>query len=200
MPVGSTETVKVDVRIIAATNVNLQQQVKEGKFRDDLFYRLNVITIDLPPLRQRKNDIPMLAAYFIAKFAEENERLPLRTTPEAMRPLLDYDWPGNVRELENVIERAVVLATGPNLTVDLLPDNVIGRGSQFAMMEQRPDASLFEIIEDCERRVISDMLEKCGWNQTEAADRFRIPLSTLNQKIKRLNIEIKKKNRDNGNT
>jgi DNA-binding NtrC family response regulator len=159
-----------------------------------------VITIDLPPLRQRKNDIPMLVDYFIAKFAGENERLPLRVTPEAMRPLLDYDWPGNVRELENVIERAVVLATGPNLTVDLLPDNLIGKGSKFAILEQRPDASLFEIIEDCERRVIGDMLEKCGWNQTEAADRFRIPLSTLNQKIKRLNIEIKKKNRENGNS
>jgi transcriptional regulator with PAS, ATPase and Fis domain len=200
MHLGGVSEIQVDVRIIAATNVNLQQQVKDGKFRDDLFYRLNVITIDLPPLRQRKNDIPMLVQYFIAKFAEENERLPLRMTPEAMRPLLEYDWPGNVRELENVIERAVVLATGPHLTVELLPDNLIGRGSKFAIMEQRADASLFEIIEDCERRVISDMLEKCGWNQTEAADRFRIPLSTLNQKIKRLNIEVKKKNRENGNS
>jgi DNA-binding NtrC family response regulator len=105
-----------------------------------------------------------------------------------------------VRELENVIERAVVLATGPTLTADLLPENVIGRGSKFPIMEHHPDASLFEIIEGCERRVITDMLEKCGWNQTEAADRFRIPLSTLNQKIKRLNIEIKKKNRENGNS
>ena len=116
MHLGGVSEIQVDVRIIAATNVNLQQQVKDGKFRDDLFYRLNVITIDLPPLRQRKNDIPMLVAYFIAKFAEENERLPLHVTPEAMRPLLEYDWPGNVRELENVIERAVVLATEPNLT------------------------------------------------------------------------------------
>jgi DNA-binding NtrC family response regulator len=200
MHLGGISEIQVDVRIIAATNVNLQQQVKDGKFRDDLFYRLNVITIDLPPLRQRKNDIPILVQHFIAKFAEENERLPLCITPEAMRPLLEYDWPGNVRELENVIERAVVLATGPNLTVELLPDNVIGRSGKLAMMEHRPDASLFEIIEDCERRVITDMLEKCAWNQTEAADRFRIPLSTLNQKIKRLNIEIKKKNRENGNS
>ena len=146
----------------------------------------------LPPLRQRKNDIPLLVEHFIVKFADDNERLPLRVTPEALRPLLDYDWPGNVRELENVIERAVVLATGPNLTVDLLPDILIGRGSKFAILDHPPDASLFEIIEDCERRIISDMLEKCGWNQTEAADRFRIPLSTLNQKIKRLNVEIKK--------
>jgi DNA-binding NtrC family response regulator len=121
-------------------------------------------------------------------------------TPEALRPLLDYDWPGNVRELENVIERAVVLATGPNLTPDLLPENLTGRGSNMALMDHRPDASLFEIIETIERRVIGEMLEKCGWNQTEAADRFRIPLSTLNQKIKRLNIEIKKKGKENGNS
>ncbi len=193
MHLGGVTEIQVDVRIIAATNVDLRQQVKEGKFREDLFYRLNVITIDLPPLRQRRNDIPLLVDYFINKFAEENEKPPLRMTPEALRPLMDYDWPGNVRELENVIERAVVLANGPAITLDLLPDNLVGSGTKLAMMEHRPDASLFEIMEDCERRIISDMLEKCGWNQTEAADHFRIPLSTLNQKIKRLSIEIKKK-------
>ena len=196
MHLGGVQEVQVDVRIIAATNVDLKQQVKDGKFREDLFYRLNVITIDLPPLRQRKNDIPALVEHFIDKFAAENERPPLRIAPETLRPLMDYDWPGNVRELENVIERAVVLATGPAITVDLFPDSVVGRGTRLAMMEHRPDASLFEIMEDCERRIISDMLEKCGSNQTEAADRFRIPLSTLNQKIKRLNIEIKKKGRE----
>jgi DNA-binding NtrC family response regulator len=197
MHLGGINEIQVDVRIIAATNVDLRQAVKEGKFREDLFYRLNVITIDLPPLRQRKNDIPPLVAHFIDKFARENDRTPLRVTPEALRPLMDYDWPGNVRELENVIERAVVLATGPSLTPELLPENLTGRGSRFAIMDHRVDASLFEIIEDCERRVIGDMLEKCNWNQTEAADRFRIPLSTLNQKIKRLNIEIRKKGREN---
>jgi len=196
MHLGGVNEVQVDVRIIAATNVDLRQQVKEGKFREDLFYRLNVITIDLPPLRQRKNDIPLLAQHFVQKFAEENARPPLHITPEALRPLLDYDWPGNVRELENVIERAVVLANGTGLTAELLPDEVVGRGSKLALMEHRPDASLFEILEDCERRIITDMLEKCGWNQTEASEQFRVPLSTLNQKIKRLNIEIKKKGRE----
>jgi DNA-binding NtrC family response regulator len=196
MHLGGVNEIQVDVRIIAATNVDLRQQVKDGKFRDDLFYRLNVITIDLPPLRQRKNDIPLLAQHFAQKFADENGKPTLNLTPEAMRPLLDYDWPGNVRELENVIERAVVLANGPSLTVDLLPDNLVGRGTKLAMMDRSPDASLFEIMEDCERRIITDMLEKSGWNQTEAADRFRIPLSTLNQKIKRLSIEIKKKGRE----
>ena len=196
MHLGGVNEVQVDVRIIAATNVDLKQQVKEGKFREDLFYRLNVITIDLPPLRQRKNDIPPLVYHFADKFARENDKPQLRITPEALRPLMDYDWPGNVRELENVMERAVVLANGPALTVDLLPDNIAGREAQIAMMEHRPDASLFEIIEDCERRIISDMLEKCNWNQTDAADHFRIPLSTLNQKIKRLSIEIKRKSRE----
>jgi len=196
MHLGGVNEIQVDVRIIAATNVDLKQQVKEGKFREDLFYRLNVITVDLPPLRQRKNDIPLLAYHFVDKFARENEKPPLHLTPEALRPLMDYDWPGNVRELENVVERAVVLANGPSLTVDLLPDNIAGRAARLALMEHRPGASLFEIIEDCERRIISDMLEKCNWNQTEAADRFRIPLSTLNQKIKRLSIEIKRKGRD----
>jgi DNA-binding NtrC family response regulator len=196
MHLGGVSEVQVDVRIIAATNVDLKQQVKEGKFREDLFYRLNVITIDLPPLRQRKNDIPPLVYHFADKFARENEKAPLRITPEVLRPLMDYDWPGNVRELENVLERAVVLANGPILTVDLLPDNIAGRAARLALMEHRPDASLFEIMEDCERRIISDMLEKCNWNQTEASDRFRIPLSTLNQKIKRLAIEIKRKVRE----
>jgi DNA-binding NtrC family response regulator len=200
MHLGGINEIQVDVRIIAATNVDLRQQVKEGKFREDLFYRLNVITIDLPPLRQRKNDIPLLVEYFIAKFVKENDRPPLRMTPEALRPLMDHDWQGNVRELENVIERAVVLSTGANLTPDLLPENVTGRGTNYAFMEHRPDASLFEIMEDCERRVITDMLEKCGWNQTDAAERFHVPLSTLNQKIKRLNIEIKKKGKENGNS
>jgi len=196
MHLGGVNELQVDVRIIAATNVDLRQQVKEGKFREDLFYRLNVITIDLPPLRQRKNDIPLLAEHFAQKFAEENGKPQLHISTDAMRPLMDYDWPGNVRELENVIERAVVLANGPGLTIDLLPDNMVGRGAKLALMDHRPDASLFEIMEDCERRIITDMLEKSGWNQTEAAEQFRIPLSTLNQKIKRLSIEIKKKGRE----
>jgi len=196
MHLGGVNEIQVDVRIIAATNVDLRQQVKEGKFREDLFYRLNVIIIDLPPLRQRKNDIPLLAQHFAQKFAEENGKPQLYISSDALRPLMDYDWPGNVRELENVIERAVVLANGPSLTIDLLPDNLVGRGAKLALMEHHADASLFEIMEDCERRIITDMLEKCGWNQTEAADQFHVPLSTLNQKIKRLNIEIRKKGRD----
>jgi DNA-binding NtrC family response regulator len=195
MHLGGIQEIQVDVRIIAATNIDLRQMVREGRFREDLFYRLNVITVELPPLRQRKEDIPLLVDFFLRKYAEENVRATPRITPEALRPLLAYSWPGNVRELENVIERAVVLSSGPEISLDLLPDSMLGRGSSFALHDPPSDASLFEIIEDVERRVITDMLERCNWNQTEAAERFHVPLSTLNQKIRRLNIEIKKKGR-----
>ena len=196
MHLGGVHEIQVDVRIIAATNVDLKQQVKEGKFREDLFYRLNVITIDLPPLRQRKEDIPLLASFFLDRFAKENDRPNRRITTEALRPLVSYGWPGNVRELENVIERAVVLSTDGEIGPELLPDQISGRSVAFANMEHRADASLFDIMEDCERNIILDMLEKCNWNQTDAAERFHVPLSTLNQKIKRLSIEIKKKGRE----
>jgi DNA-binding NtrC family response regulator len=194
MHLGGIQEMQVDVRIIAATNVDLRQMVREGRFREDLFYRLNVITIDLPPLRQRREDVPLLVDHFLKKYSEENERPHRRVTTEALRPLVTYSWPGNVRELENVIERAVVLSSGTEITPDLLPDHIAGRGTPVPMMDTDPAASLFDIMEDCERRIIMDMLEKCGWNQTEAAERFHVPLSTLNQKIKRLSIEIRKKN------
>jgi len=193
MHLGGIHELQVDVRVIAATNIDLHVLVREGKFREDLFYRLNVITVDLPPLRNRSEDIPLLVVRFLEKFSRENGKSVAQISSEALRPLMDYGWPGNVRELENVIERAVVLCNGPMVGIELIPDHIVGRGSEGKMFEHRPDASLFEIVEDCERRLIVNMLEKCNWNQTDAAERFHIPLSTLNQKIKRLNIEIKKK-------
>jgi DNA-binding NtrC family response regulator len=196
MHLGAVHEIQVDVRIIAATNADLKQLVHDGKFREDLFYRINVITVDLPPLRQRKEDIPVLVEFFLNKYSEENERPRRHLTPEALRTLLTYSWPGNVRELENVVERAVVLSSGSEIGADLLPDQIAGRGTPFPLLEHRGDASLFDIMEDCERHILADMLEKCNWSQTEAAERFHVPLSTLNQKIKRLNIEIKKKTRE----
>jgi len=196
MHLGGVHEIQVDVRIIAATNVDLKQQVHDGKFREDLFYRLNVITIDLPPLRHRTEDIPLLVDFFLQKYSVENERPLRRILPETLRPLMTYSWPGNVRELENVMERAVVLSSGVQIGPELLPDQIAGRGKTFPLMEHRGDASLFDIMEECERQIIVEMLERCNWNQTEAAEQFRVPLSTLNQKIKRLNIEIKKKGRD----
>jgi DNA-binding NtrC family response regulator len=181
------------VRIIAATNVDLRQAVRESRFREDLFYRLNVINIELPSLRSRREDIPLLAAHFLKFYAEENGLAPRTLAPDALRALMDYDWPGNVRELENAMERGVVLSSSAVIGADLLPGQLTGRSYSTSLLEHNADASLFDILEDIERRIIMDKLERSNWNQTEAAEQFRIPLSTLNQKIKRLNIEIKKR-------
>ena len=196
MQLGGVQEIQVDVRIIAATNVDLRQAVRDGRFREDLFYRLNVISIDLPPLRSRREDIPLLTAHFLKHYAEENGLPPRTLAPDAMRALIDYDWPGNVRELENAIERGVVLSSNSLIGADLLPGHLTGRSYSSSLLEHNPNASLFDILEDIERRIIVDKLEHCNWNQTDAAEQFRIPLSTLNQKIKRLNIEIKKRVKD----
>ncbi|HEU5410556.1 MAG TPA: sigma-54 dependent transcriptional regulator [Candidatus Acidoferrales bacterium] len=209
MRLGGTETIKVDVRILAASNENLQSLVREGRFREDLFHRLNVIAVSLPPLRDRKEDIPLLVERFLERFAKENSKPPRRFSLAAMRMLMDYDWPGNVRELENVVERAIVLSVQESMDVDLLPDSVrhreIARGMNLHLGEFLPPMpgetgehaaelhSLTDILEEVERRLILDMLEHCSWNQTEAAERFQIPLSTLNQKIKRLGIETRRR-------
>ncbi len=176
--------------------MDLREAVREGKFREDLFYRLDVIRFELPPLRARREDIPALATHFLRRYSEENE-LPLRTlSPEALRAMVDYDWPGNVRELENVMERGVVLSAGPIVGLDLLPAHITGKSYSSSLLEHSANASLFDIMEDIEKRIIIDKLERCNWNQTEAAEQFHIPLSTLNQKIKRLSIEIRKRIRE----
>jgi len=204
MPLGSTEIIRVDVRIVAATNADLKKFVEEGKFREDLYYRLNVINLALPPLRDRKEDIPALVEHFFSKYCRENEkfldehnRSRLTFEPDAMQILMDHSWPGNVRELENVVERAVVLASTTNVPVDVLPEHLLeARGLRIRRDESGSlpaDASLFEIVADYERRKIIEQLEASDWSQTSAAEALRIPLSTLNQKIKRLNIEIRKR-------
>src|SRR6266403_1509989 len=204
MRLGANDTIKVDARIIAATNVDLKRLVDEGRFREDLYYRLNVINIQLPSLRERKEDIPALVEFFAKKYCEENVKPIYRFSSEALKVLMDYHWPGNVRELENVVERAVVLSQDQIIGRDLLPEAIVSPSSRFATLSSFPltkDISLFEVIDSFERRVIIEMLEQTGWSQTEAADNFRIPLSTLNQKIKRHGIEIKKKReRPNGVT
>jgi len=196
MHLGGTQEVQVDVRIIAATNVNLHDAVREGRFREDLFYRLNVICLELPSLRSRREDIPPLAAHFLKLYARENGTPEPSLSPEAMRILMDYEWPGNVRELENAMERGVVLATSQTITPDLLPTQLTGKTYTASLLDHEPNASLFDLMEEIERRIIADRLERCHWNQTEAAEHFKIPLSTLNQKIKRLNVEIRKRKGD----
>src|ERR1700732_3073304 len=142
MRLGGTETIKVDVRIIAASNVQLLSLVREGRFREDLYHRLNVIAIPLPPLRERREDVPSLLAHFLERYCQENDK-PLRNfTPAALKLLMDYDWPGNVRELENVVERAVVLSTQERVDVDLLPESIrskeIVRGVRLQLSEFLP--------------------------------------------------------------
>ncbi len=207
MRLGGTETIKVDVRILAASNEDLRKLVRDGRFREDLYHRLNVISLSLPPLRERKEDIPLLIARFADQFCRENNKSPRTFTPDALKLLMDYDWPGNVRELENAVERAVVLSTRDTLDADLLPEAVrtreIVKGVRLQLGEFLPSLpgasatgqppSLFEILEEVERRVIMDMLERTNWNQTDAAERFQVPLSTLNQKIKRLGIETRRR-------
>src|SRR3977135_2353560 len=214
MRLGGTEQLKVDVRIVAASNVDLLTLVREGRFREDLYHRLNVIHLQLPPLRDRREDVPLLLAHFLERYCKENEK-PLRQfTPGAMKLMRDYDWPANVRELENVVERAVVLSTQERVDADLLPESIrskeIVRGVRLQLSEflpplpgepgsrasaDHPQPSLFQIMDEIERRIIMDMLERTGWNQTEAAERFLIPLSTLNQKIKRLGIDVRRRGR-----
>jgi DNA-binding NtrC family response regulator len=196
MRLGGTDTIKVDVRILAATNDDLRRLVQENKFREDLFYRLNVISLRLPPLRERREDIPALLDHFLARFIKENGRSEMRFSPEALKLLMDYDWPGNVRELENAVERAVVLAAGDVLEPALLPEQISADGSQRGAapaFEDLDGRSLFEITENYERRLILETLARSNWSQTEAAERLRIPLSTLNQKIKRLQIDPKRR-------
>jgi DNA-binding NtrC family response regulator len=200
MPLGSAETVRVDVRIVAATNADLKKLVEEGKFREDLYYRLNVINLALPPLRERKEDIPPLVEHFFHKYCRENEkflddqgRSVLKFEPDAMQILMDHSWPGNVRELENVVERAVVLASQPAVSADVLPEHLLVRIRRDEAGRLPADASLFEIVADYERRTILEKLEACDWNQTATAEAFHVALSTLNQKIKRLNIEVRKR-------
>jgi len=196
MQVGGVQEIQVDVRIVAATNVQLLQAVKEGRFREDLYYRLSVITLDLPPLRARKEDIPLLAAHFLKYYAKENGFSDRTLASDALRAMMNYEWPGNVRELENAMERGVVLSSGPSIDLELLPPQLKGNIFNSTLLNHRQDASLFEIMEEIERGIVADRLERCNWNQTEAAEFFRIPLSTLNQKIKRLNIEIRKRTRE----
>ncbi len=198
MRLGGTENIKVDVRILAATNSDLRQMVQANKFREDLYYRLNVITVNLPPLRERKEDIPLLVDHFLAKYSAENGREGLKFSPEALKFLMDHDWPGNVRELENAVERSVVLSPGPVIEPEALPEQLFeghGDGPRAYSMDLIDGHSLFDIVEYFERKVILEMLSRTNWNQTEAAERFKIPLSTLNQKIKRLRIDVKQQRR-----
>jgi len=193
MRLGGIETVKVDVRVVAATNVDLRRAVEEGRFREDLYYRLNVIAVQLPPLRQRKEDVPALAQHFVDKYARENGKQVDGVTPEALQVLMDYDWPGNVRELENVIERGVVLSTGPMIGKDLVPEQVRTSPGFFHIppVSVPPEGiNLREVIAGFERRIIESTLETTGGVQKDAARLLGLKPTTLNEMIKRHSIPL----------
>lgn len=178
---GGEQTLTVDVRVIAATNRNLLDEVKNGRFREDLYYRLNVIPVHMPPLRQRRNDIPLLAHHFLSHFAGDENRKVEGISPEAMRLLLDYSWPGNVRELENSIEHAAVLAKGRRIEPTHLPSAL---HKEFAS----PISPKPQTISEQEVKLLREAMEECGWNKKEAAKRLGISRSTLYEKLKKHGI------------
>jgi DNA-binding NtrC family response regulator len=193
MRLGSVDTIKVDVRIIAATNADLTKLMADKLFREDLFYRLNVITINLPPLRRRREDIPLLVSHFLEKYAEENKRKVREVTPDAMRLLLDHSWPGNVRELENTIERAVVLCTGDRITPELMPEYLRYpvNTDQPSMVVPAEGLSLKDAVSRYERAMILQSLELSNGVQKRAAELLQLKPSTLNEMMKRLGIHTR---------
>lgn len=201
MRLGGVDTVKVDVRIIAATNVDLQKMVDEGSFREDLYYRLHVITIDLPSLRDRREDVPLLAQKFLDQYGKENHKSNLEFSPEALQCLEDYNWPGNVRELENVIERAVVLTSSTRIGVDLIPDAVkTSQSFQLPNFDMPAEGIPFrKIIEEMESRLILRALEVSGGVQKRAAELLQIKPTTLNEMIKRYGIPTRRSRFGKGN-
>jgi transcriptional regulator with PAS, ATPase and Fis domain len=186
--VGGTKTFEVDVRVILATNEELARLVGEGRFRQDLYYRINVINIELPPLRSRPSDIPVLAYSFLEQVREDSRRQVTGFADEALAAMERYHWPGNVRELQNVVERAVLLGKGPIITLADLPPELRGTGSVFVAAPVGKQ-SLKEALEAPERQIIREVLEANGWNRNATADQLGINRTTLYKKMKRLGLE-----------
>jgi two-component system response regulator PilR (NtrC family) len=192
MRLGGVDVLKADVRVIAATNADLEAEVQEGEFREDLYYRLAVITLALPPLRKRTEDVPLLAHHFLHRYADENGKPLHDIAPAAMELLMDHPWPGNVRELENVIERAVVLSTGPVLDVELLPPSVRQPNAVAAPAASLPSngLSLKEAVSEYERQLIVKALQMSGGVQKRAAEMLHVKPTTLHEMMKRLSISV----------
>ncbi len=185
--VGGERTIKVDVRLVAATSRDLEALVSEGKFREDLYYRLNVVPIFLPPLRDRREDVPVLVDHFLKKYNEENHKS-VKITPDILNLFMDYDWPGNVRELENTIERLVVMSRGKTTTAEELPLNFRNRSAKTRYAVQGKDA-LPSAIEDIEKTTILDALKRTGWVQAKAARLLGITPRQIGYKINKYNLQ-----------
>jgi DNA-binding NtrC family response regulator len=189
--VGGSETIQADVRLIAATNKDLSKLVAEGKFRDDLFFRLHVVPLTMPPLRERKVDIPLLAEAFLRDAALENEKPRRELSPEAMQRILEYDWPGNVRELRTAIEHGVVMASGPQIGLRDLPAMVRSGQGEAPASPAAPSGGLN--LRDSETALILRSLEGCRGNRSEAAKKLGISRRTLHRRLKELNISKRQK-------
>ena len=191
--VGGLKNIVVDVRIIAATNIDLKEAMEQQRFREDLYYRLNVISINLPPLRERKKDIPLLAEHFVRQFSKENDRPDCHLDPSTLKLLMECDWPGNVRELENVMERAVVLAPDEGrITQELFPREILESSSMGLgnLSSLENGATLKDLVLEYEKKLILTALQNADWSQKTAASLLRMNRSTLNEKLKRLQIKI----------
>ena len=186
IPVGATDAVPVDARLIAATNRDLDEEIKTGRFRSDLYYRLNVIAIHLPPLRQRRDDIPILAEHFLQRIATLRKESAKRIQPTALEALQEYQWPGNVRELENALERAVILSGGDQISLDVLPERVMQRKAEPLVSGRTPPNPTLEAVE---RAYIMWVLQTEGGNKSRAADVLGIDPSTLYRKLSRYGVE-----------
>ncbi len=189
--VGSNQTIRTDVRVIAATNRNLEEAIKKGTFREDLYYRLNVVTISLPPLRERREDIPPLIEHFLKKYNAENGKKVNSLSKEARDLLMQYGYPGNVRELENIVERAVVLCRGEILGIQDLPLTLRESKLEALLAEARGRTTLPDTLEEIERELITKALENSSGVQTKAADELGISERVLRYKIKKYGISEK---------
>jgi two-component system, NtrC family, response regulator HydG len=181
-PLGSNQTIQVDTRVIAATNKKLEEEIKKGRFREDLFYRINVVTIEVPPLRERHEDLALLADFFLKRYAEKNRRMINGFTPRAMDLLMRYNWSGNVRELENIVERAVIMARGEMITPMEFPENL--KALDQEIREARIDIAAGRSLKEVEKEMILRTLEETGGNRTHAADILGISRRTLQLKLK----------------
>lgn len=191
MRLGGTKTIKVDVRVVAATNSDLEELIQERRFRQDLFYRLNVIKIELPSLRERKEDIPLLVRHFLDMYSQENNKEIEGVTPDVMEILISYDWPGNIRELENLIERAVVLTKTKLITRDNLPPFLLSSPDKgLALAPSNQDLNLKENLQDIQKKAILRALKQSNGIQKKAASLLGVKPTTLNEMIKRLKIDL----------
>jgi two-component system response regulator HydG len=188
IPVGGTEAVPIETRLIAATNRDLEEEMKRGGFRSDLFYRLNVFALHLPPLRQRRDDIPLLIDAFLGRSAEQAGGIMKRLSPEALEAMMEYNWPGNVRELENALERAFILSKGDTVDVSVLPQRVTERRSEPLITDRTPTSN--PTLDVVERAYILWVLQSEGGNKSRAAERLGIDPSTLYRKLSRYGVEV----------